>query len=296
MRLLVYFWAVLCFTGSSAAEPFTVASNDLQFPEGVIFVNETVYFVDYGTSTVFRIEGHQTIPVWHRPGCDPTGLARVTSGLMVACYDGNTFDVISLDGRVLETLTHDVRGAPFVVPNDLALDGKGGIYLTASGASDLPGKVYYRRGDGDVIPVATGLKNANGLVVTVDGRTLLVAESSTDKIWRYAIEPDGKLGQRFLFIDLQVALKDDALHRHFGPDGLRMDQRGNLYIALYDGGGFAIFDGDGKLVKKIDLPRAHHTSLAISPDQRTVYATAVDDTPSGGYQGELLEFPNPIAP
>jgi sugar lactone lactonase YvrE len=75
--------------------------------------------------------------------------------------------MISLDGTLLRRITQDRDGHRFVTPNDLAADGKGGVYFSASGSGDtVLGKVFYRRPDGVVLDVADGIRDANGLVVS----------------------------------------------------------------------------------------------------------------------------------
>ena len=81
----------------------------------------------------------------------------------------------------------------------------------------------------------------------------------------------------------------------FTPDGIRRDQHGRLFVALYDGGGFAVLTSDGKLEKMMKVPAAHHSNLAISPDGKCVFVTAIDDMPDGAYRGALLEVANPVA-
>jgi gluconolactonase len=257
-----------------------------------VFVGNTLYFVDFGTSDVLRLEGGKIERVWHQDGCGANGLAQVPEGLMVACYENGTFVTIKLDGTLLEILRRDVSGAPFLAPNDLALDHKGGIYFTGSGGNGTLGEVYYRAGHGPVIPVAKDIQFANGLAVSPDGKLLYVAETRTAIILRYEIRPDGSLGPRETFVDLKGVLRQGG-QRRYTPDGVRIDEGGNLFIALYDGGGYAIVEPDGRLFGQIDVPGTHHTNLAISPSASEIYLTSVEDVP-GGYRGELLVVPNPL--
>jgi sugar lactone lactonase YvrE len=82
----------------------------------------------------------------------------------------------------------------------------------------------------------------------------------------------------------------------FTPDGVRMDRYGNVIVALYRGGGFAVFSSsssDGKLIRTVELPASHHSNLAISPDGKFVFVTAVYETTRwGGSRGEILKVPN----
>ncbi len=140
---------------------------------------------------------------------------------------------------------------------------------------------------------ATGIDYSNGLVVSLDGKCLYVAESRAHRLLRYRIAGDGTLSDKRIFAD-----RKDVLGASAGevdtPDGVRIDRRGRLFISLYDGGGFAVIGSDGKLVARVGVPGPHHTSLAISPDGASIHGTSVYDIPGGGYRGELYRMRNPV--
>jgi sugar lactone lactonase YvrE len=286
-------WAATAHVASSAAEIDIVATG-LHFPEGAIFVGDTLYFADYTTSDVQRIAGGKVEQVWHGEGCGANGLMALRDELLVACYDSGTFVRLSLAGQVRETISHDQAGGTFVSPNDLADEGAGGVYFTTSGSGSVLGKVFYRSPLGRVTEVAAGIDYANGLAVSNDHKLLYVVESRKHRLLKFAIGAGGRLSDAAEFADLGALLagsEGDAVT----PDGLRIDRRGRLFVALYDGGGFAVLGQDGKLIEKADLPGAHHASLAIAPDGKSLYLTATDDAPGGGYRGELLRIANPLA-
>jgi gluconolactonase len=270
----------------------TVATG-LHFPEGTIFVGDTLYFVDYGTSDVLRLTDGKVERVWHQDGCGANGLVQVGSSLLVACYDSGTLAEITLDGGLTDTIRSDDRGLSFSAPNDLTADLNGGVYFSASGSASTPGKVYYRSSDGHVREVASDIRYSNGLVVSLDGKRLYLAESAANRLLTYEIDPDAGLRDRREFLNLGVALATPGEPK-FTPDGVRIDRNGNVFVALYRGGGFAVFSPDGTLLRAVELPGAHHSNLAISPDGRFVFVTAVYDLPAGGSRGELLKVPNPL--
>ncbi len=276
-----------------ADEPAVVARG-FGFVEGTIFVGNDLYFVDYNSSRVLRLRDGQVRTVWQEAGCGANGLAELGGALLVACYDGGIVAMISMDGADLQRIQEDRAGKRFVAPNDLALDGKGGVYFSASGSgSAVLGSVFYRRPDGVVLEVADGIRNANGLVVSGDGKTLYLAASTDQQLMTFAIAPDGTLGNRRPFVDLGARLAGDGFARHV-PDGVRLDRNGNLFIGLYDGGGFVVLDPAGQVLHVVHLPGEHHANLAISPDGKSVYATAVSLNPDGSTRGEILRVANPV--
>jgi gluconolactonase len=273
------------------AADVAVVARGLQFPEGTVFVGDTLYFVDYATSDVLRLDGNKVETVWHQDGCGANGLLAVPDGLLVACFDGGRVEKISVAGRLLATIDHDDAGGALVAPNDLAVDTKGGVYFTASGSGGSPsGKVFYIGPDHSITQVAAGIAFANGVAVSPAGDVLYVGETPANRILRFAIGANGRLGDRRTFVDLGDIVTGGA------PDGVRVDGHGNLFVALYRGRGFAVIGPDSHLIRQVDLPAAHHTNLAISPDGRLVVATAVEDGPGGGYRGELVRVANPVEP
>jgi gluconolactonase len=269
-------------------------ATGLQFPEGTVFVGNTLYFVDYSTSSILRLEGKKVERVWHQDGCGANGLVPTEGGLLVACYDNGTVIHVSLEGRTGEIMRTDDQGQPFICPNDLTADARGGIYFSASGSASTLGKVYYRSPGGQVRRVASNIQYANGLAVAPDGKTLYLAESTADRLLAFSIDADGSLSGRREFVNLGEILTVPG-QKTFTPDGVRIDKHGNLFVGLYRGGGFAVISRDAQLLKHVKLPGAHHANLAISPDGRTIFATSADDASDGSYRGALLAVSNPIS-
>lgn len=289
--------ACLSILRGAFAAPATgveIVAKNLRFPEGTIFVGNTLYFVDYANSNVLRLDGDKVTIVWHQDSCGANGLVRVPEGLLVACFNSGTVERVSLDGKSLGTISQDDAGNPFAAPNDLASDAKGGVYFTASGSGGTAsGKVFYIDARHHVREVAAGIRYANGIVVSLDGKRLYVAESRTGRLLTFAIAAGGALTDPGEFANLGNILAGGG-HRAYSPDGVRMDQHGNLFIGLYDGGGFAVLSPLGKLIAQVDLPASHHANLAIAPDGKSIYITAADDGPGGTWRGELYRVANPV--
>jgi len=288
----------LALDGAAPAAELEVISRDVRSPEGPIFVDGTLYLVDYVGHDVVRLQDKTARVIWHRDGCGPTGLARVPEGLLVACFDGKSVVAISLDGRTLSTIETDETGQRLREPNDFALDARGGLYFSGTGPWEpkpIVGKIYYRSADRKLRTVASDLHSPNGLVLSPDGKLLYVAESFASRILLFNVAPDGSLSKRREFLKLADVLAGPP-GRTYTPDGLRIDQNGNLFVGFWDGACFAVIGAEGKLIKQIDLPAPHDPNLAITPDGRSVILTGVFDLPDNGSRGEVYRVPNPVAP
>jgi gluconolactonase len=291
---------LLCLSAHALAQAVdtpmvdTVASG-LQFPEGTVFVGNTLYFVDYARSAVLRIAAGEVQTVWHRDGCGANGLVQSGANLLVACYDSNSIVEITTDGQAIGTIAADDKGNPLVHPNDLTDDRHGGVYFTASGSANTPGKVFNRDAGHHVREIATAIRYANGVAVSPDGKVLYVAESEASRVLSFAIDGSGQLGERRIFFAAPTAPGAASGIDRFTPDGVRTDARGNVFVAQYDGGGFLIFSSDGRPREQVRLPGHHHSNLAISPDNQFIFVTSIDDDSSGAYHGELLRVRNPLA-
>jgi len=276
------------------AADLKVMASGLQFPEGTIFVGDVLYFTDYSASDVLRVVDGKVERVWHQDGCGANGLVELQGEFLVACYESGAIARITTNGKLRETISRDDAGGAFHSPNDLAADAVGGVYFTGSGAATTPGKVYYRDVGGHVNMVADDIDYANGLAVSNDGKLLYVGESKRQRLLKFEIGRGGKLLRRSQFVKLADILTDGR-ESEFTPDGIRIDKNGRLFVALYDGGGFAVLTSDGRLEKMVRLPTAHHSNLAISPDGKSVFVTAIDDLPDGSNRGALLEVGNPVS-
>jgi len=213
-------------------------------------------------------------------------------GWLVTCYDNGTLVQIGPDGRTDRVWDKDSTGAALVGPNDGTSDRKGGAYVTASGpweSGPIVGKVYHLAADGALTAVADDLHYANGVQLAADGKLLYVNESEAGRVITFAVQEDGGLADRRLFVRL-TALGETA---DAYPDGIKLGPDGNLYIGQYSSGRIVVVTTDGKLVRKLDVPSPAAPNLAFSADGKTVYVMAVDDTQDPPYRGKVYAITNP---
>jgi len=146
--------ATLAWIGVAAADGIEVVAKDVRFPEGPLWSDGALLFVEYGGHTILRLgaDGGLTT-IWERPGCGPAALVQAGADLLVTCYDENTLVLVSAAGETLRVYDNDDAGAPFIGPNDFAADRTGGVFMSASGpweAAPIVGKILYRAADGSL--------------------------------------------------------------------------------------------------------------------------------------------------
>ena len=292
MKTIYAFTIVLSVmtSGVNAGEP-TVINDKAAFPEGPVFIDGKLYYVEYGGNTIDVWDGKTNTVLWKSDGCGPSAVLPLGNGdLVVTCYDAGTIARVSRDGKTMATYYKDKAGSALQGPNDFAADGKGGVYFTTSGpweSGPIVGKVFHLTEDGTIAEVADDLHYANGVVLSADGKRLYVNESEAGRVISFAVADDGTLSDRRLFVRLGVV--DEASGIGAYPDGIKLGPDGNFYIGQYSKGRIVVVDKDGKFVKAIDVPSATAPNLAFSPDGTKLYVMSVDDTANAPYWGKVYE-------
>jgi gluconolactonase len=179
---------------------------------------------------ISRLSPDGKTAVWAETGA-PRGHKVLLDGTHLVC-DASRRAVLRLDGqgRVIGVAASECGGQPLREPDDLTVDPAGGFYFTDTGGSRTraSGAICYVDGGGKARWAAQGLSYPTGIVLRPDGKTLLVAESLRNRILTYDVLGSGKLGPMKVLADLPTKQSGQIDNR---PDGLCLDQHGNLYIA-----------------------------------------------------------------
>jgi sugar lactone lactonase YvrE len=293
--LIVWMAAVPCFAQSGTR----VLNADAYYPEGPVWYHDKLYYVEYGRNAVMVWDGKKNSVFSAEKGCGQSAVVPTARGeFLTTCYDNGTIGRIAADGKSLPPYTHDKDGHRFVGPNDLAPDRRGGVYFTTSGSHGdaIDGKVFYIAADGTISLKADDVHNANGLAVSRDGAILYVVETDENRLLKFKIAADGSLSDRRIVVNL-----DDLAHHavHIWPDGVKIDSRGQIYLGQsareyhvpYAGVIFVV-DAKGKLIRQLTLPSVQVPNFAFSPDEKTLYVTALDQFDKPPYHGKLYAIPN----
>ncbi len=234
-------------------------ATDMRFTEGPVADGKgNVFYSDIPNNRIMKWDGKENL-VWRENSGGANGLKFDREGNLVAC-EGGTGRVtrISPDQQVtvLAEKYNDVR---LNSPNDLCLDAKGGIYFTdpkygGKPTQDKEAVYYIPPGGGRLVRVADDLVKPNG--IHLHGDRLYVADPGAKKVYVYGMNGDG-------------TLKDKREFAPVASDGIKVDEKGNLYTTT--GKGVEIFAADGKALGVISVPEGP-ANLAF--DGKTLYITA----------------------
>ena len=224
------------------------------------------------------------------------GLVPLANGNLAVCdMFGHRLVEMTTAGRVVRTLASHYGGRPLDGPNDVVVDARGGLYFTDPQFTPEPEKsqpgrsVYYLPPDGPLKRVIepNAFAMPNGLVLTPDGKTLLVNNTydnetfwnvDTDKdnfIWAYDVAPDGTLSGPRKFCELHLTPEVlDRRGRTTSADGMTVDAEGRLYVATYLG--LQIFDARGGFIGVVNSPVFPVSVCFGGDDMKTLYLAAYD--------------------
>jgi sugar lactone lactonase YvrE len=189
----------------------------------------------------------------------PDGPMLITSGrnLLHMASDG------SLETRA------DLGGLSEYGWNEIVVDGRGNTYVNnicfdfMNGAEFAPGIIALVTPDGSVRQVADGIAFPNGMVVTPDDSTLIVAESFAGRLSAFDIAADGGLSNRRVWAELGE-----------GGDGICMDAEGAVWTPAMKGC-MRVREG-GEVLERIELDRFCFACMLGGADGKTLFMMAAE--------------------
>jgi sugar lactone lactonase YvrE len=258
------------------------------------------------TTTLLTGRGLLESPRWHDDRCyvsdwsagevlavDPAGrveiVARVPSLPLCTAWapDGRLLVVASHEGRLLRR-EHDGTLAPYADLgrpgwNDLVVDGHGNAYVNRAGFDPMageefaPGSVSLVSAGGAVREVADDLAFPNGMAVTADNATLVVADSYANCLVAFDIEDDGTLSHRRVWADLGDGV----------PDGVCLDAHGAAWYADVPHQRCVRVAEGGRVLDVVEVDRGAFACALGGPGGRTL--AIVGATWRGMESADLVE-------
>lgn len=179
-----------------------------------------------------------------------------------------------------------------VAPNGDAYATVFGLYEGAPAA--VMGRILYlAHGGKQWVQVADNLNYANGIAVSRDEKTLYVSETVGNCILKFTVNADGTLTNRSNFALLNLLVPNKHQSWWLGPDSMKIDTRGDIYVAQWFGGKILKISPDGKLLHVFEIAAGDGTTnVAFGPGEKDLYVTAVKDPEDPQAKGSVVRIPN----
>lgn len=236
----------------------TPLANGFCFGEGPRWFEGLLWFSDMLGEAVHTVNLHGDMTKLALAGHAPSGLGfRPDGSLLIASTENR--QVLRYDGETVTTLA-DLSDIVPANLGDMVVDDAGGAYV---GSQAFEGGVIVRVDPDDTSAVvAQDLDFPNGMVITPNGRTLIVAESIGRRLTAFTIAADGSLSDRRIFAD---GLDGP-------PDGIALDASGGVWTSMTLAHQFDRVVEGGTVTDRIDI--GDRTAVACTlggPERRTLF-------------------------
>jgi sugar lactone lactonase YvrE len=231
-----------------------------------------LWFSDWGPGEVIAVDLDGRSEVMLRVGSFPCCADWLPDGrlLVVSTRDGLLLrqepDGSLVTHATLATVSNPPAG------NELVVDGRGNAYVNgggfnlAAGEPFAPGIIALATPDGSARQVADGLAFPNGMLITEDGETLIVAESYAKRLAAFDVDTDGSLSNRRVWADLGDGV----------PDGICLDAEGAVWCGDVPNKRCVRVREGGEVLQTIELDRGCFACALGGPDRRTLFMVATE--------------------
>lgn len=292
------------FAATVARADEVAVVSDVRGPEGPLYIDGNLYYVGWVSNTLSKWDGKSTTVLNHTDGCAHNGLALTKNKtFLLACTaDPGAIMELDLTGKQLRRWDTDSNGNKLAGGvNDIVVTANGGAYATTFGPyADPPvptsviGKILYLApGTEKWVEVASDLNYANGIGVSPDQKTLYVSQTVSNCILKFTINADGTLANRSNFALLNLLVPNKNQSPWLGPDSMKIDSKGNIYVAQWFGGKILKISPAGKLLHVFEIAAGDGTTnVAFGPNEDELYVTVVKDPTDQQAKGSIVKIRN----
>jgi sugar lactone lactonase YvrE len=247
-----------------------IVLEGLRFGESPRWHEDRLWFCDWAAERLMTVDltGHaETIAEVHS---FPFSIDWLPSGRLL---------IVSAADRALLTLTDDrelavhadLRRLSANPPNnEIVVDGRSNVYVDGGGFDMLagepfaPGTIALMAPGGEMREVADDIHFGNGMAITPDNATLIVAESYARRLSAFTIAADGTLSQRRVWADLGEGT----------PDGICIDAEGAVWYADVPNQRCVRVAEGGEILETIEADRGCFACMLGGPELRTLFVIA----------------------
>jgi sugar lactone lactonase YvrE len=249
---------------TAIVEGLTPLTTGFCFGEGPRWFQGLLWFSDMLGEAVHTVTLGGSMTTLPLPGHAPSGLGfRPDGSLLIVSTEAR--QLLRYDGEVVDTIADLSAVAPADL-GDMVIDNRGRAYI---GSQAFHGGVVVRVDpDNTVSLVARDLDFPNGMVITADHKTLIVAESIGRRLTAFSIGEDGDLFDRRVFAD---GLDGP-------PDGICLDADGGVWTSMTLAHQFERITAGGHVTHRIDIgERAAIACTLGGPADRTLFMLSSTD-------------------
>jgi gluconolactonase len=232
-----------------------------------------LYCVDIPFGRIFRISPQGQWSVVAEYDGEPNGLKIHKDGrLFVADHKCGLLSIDPETGKRTQVLDRGFL-EPFRGLNDLSFSSKGDLYFTDPGQSTLTrpdGRVFRLRASGELDLLLDNIALPNGLVLDRDETVLFVAETKTNRVLSVPLRGNyGGVGKTGVFVQMSGGA---------GPDGMALDESGNLCVVHAGRGIVWIFDEGGEPILRVQSNAGPRTTNCAygGEGRKTLFITEAD--------------------
>ena len=257
-----------------------ILADGFQFTEGPLWCPDgSVLVQDNKAEVTYRLRTGRPPEVVRAETRAANGQTFEADGRIIFCeQNGRRVSRMNVDGSGVETLAETWSGQRLNSPNDVICRSDGLVYFTDPpyGVAPADRSLHFQgvfaldltRGDGPRL-LLDDFEKPNGLAFSPDERTLYVCDTARYHVRAFSVEPSGALttGSGRVFARLDPGQPG-------GPDGMKVDRMGRLYVAVALG--VWVFEPDGRLLGIIALPKRPANLAWCDPDGSRLAITAID--------------------
>ena len=242
----------------------TLLADGFCFGEGPRWFEGLLWFSDMLGEALHTVSLNGSVTTLRLPGHCPSGLGFRPDGTLLIVSAEHTV-VLGYDGDTVTEIA-DLSGIAPANLGDLVVDDRGRAYF---GSQAREGGVIVRLDpDNSVTVAAADLDFPNGMVITPDGGTLIVAESTARRLTAYDIGAGGELSGRRGFAD---GLDGP-------PDGIALDAEGAVWTSMTLAHQFERVLAGGAVTDRVEIgERAAIACMLGGPDRRTLFLLSSSD-------------------
>ncbi|MCK6449383.1 MAG: SMP-30/gluconolactonase/LRE family protein [Alphaproteobacteria bacterium] len=242
-----------------------------------------LYCVDIPHGRIFRVDPGGAFETFVEYDGWPNGLKLHRDGrIFVADYKRG---IVTVDPqtRQVRPFLERFRLEHLKAPNDLVFASNGDLYFTdqgLTGLQDPTGRLFRVRADGRIDLLLDNVPSPNGLVLDPGEEIVYLAVTRDNAVWRVPLLGDGGVAKVGVFIRMSGGT---------GPDGLAIDDAGNLAVAHVGLGAVWLFSPRGEPILRVNSCRGDHTTNVAygGADGKTLFITESDS-------GSILRAPMPV--